>query len=408
MFLTRLGQLRIRDRLAAKYCEVTYVGQCENIGLAFWQLEEAEIGCLNIVEHKRGPRIFPGAFDFDSTHFQPIHMTNEETLGRSGSKHVRLRIVLLFFGKTQCAIGRSSTTLMQNRYVADTNIFDHMAGNTRQNRAYFLWERSRAHDVADVYSPQYSDGHACRSAHARSQTDEDRRFFDIAHSEIGNRDVFDDPAIHGLNRQAAASIENAIRNRNVLEAAIGLGTKFDSSGARYRYVGRKALVARVEDRAFFETAGHDAVCDRNHFGGARIPQRVGTLEANAIVPGRVHRAVGDVNVAAAIDVHPIAVGVDGEIVDGEVVDAGGEDSEVPAVKDGKIAQQDVAAVLQRNGLVAHSCLLGDGTGTSATAQAFAPDQAAADDCNVFKPLSPDQAIVPMIVAKVLVALPRRV
>jgi hypothetical protein len=41
-----------------------------------------------------------------------------------------------------------------------------------------------------------------------------------------------------------------------------------------------------------------------------------------VVPGRVDEAVGDADVAAAVDLHAVAVGVDGEVVDGEVVDAG--------------------------------------------------------------------------------------
>ena len=55
----------------------------------------------------------------------------------------------------------------------------------------------------------------------------------------------------------------------------------------------------------------------------------------------------------------VAVGVDLEIVDGEIIDAGGEQPEMAAFQDGEVAQQDVAAILEGDGLVANSGLLGN-------------------------------------------------
>ena len=69
-------------------------------------------------------------------------------------------------------------------------------------------------------------------------------------------------------------------------------------------------------------------------------------------PRRIHGAIGDAHVAAAVDVHAIAVGVDLEIVDGEIVDAGGEDAEPSADEDREIAQDDVVTVLEGDGFVA--------------------------------------------------------
>ena len=72
--------------------------------------------------------------------------------------------------------------------------------------------------------------------------------------------------------------------------------------------------------------------------GARIAERVAGLGTDAVVPRRVDGAVGDAHVLAAVDVHAVAVGVDLEVVDGEVVDAGEQQAEVAALEDGEIAE----------------------------------------------------------------------
>ena len=48
--------------------------------------------------------------------------------------------------------------------------------------------------------------------------------------------------------------------------------------------------------------------------------------------GEFTRAVGDAYILAAVDVHAVAVGVDLEVVDGEVVDAGKQQAEVAALR----------------------------------------------------------------------------
>ena len=67
------------------------------------------------------------------------------------------------------------------------------------------------------------------------------------------------------------------------------------------------------------------------------------------------------------------------------------------------------AVLQSNGLVAHTWLAAVGkvklTAPSA-AEAFAPDEPRAEDGSVVDVFAPDQGVVPVIMAVVLVGLPR--
>ena len=94
-----------------------------------------------------------------------------------------------------------------------------------------------------------------------------------------------------------------------------------------------------------------------------------------------------------------------EVVDREVVDAGGEDAEVAALEDGKIAQEYAAAILQGNGLVADPGVLRFGARTVAFTEALAVDQARADDGNIVQVLAPEERVVPVVMAVVLVGVP---
>ena len=67
-------------------------------------------------------------------------------------------------------------------------------------------------------------------------------------------------------------------------------------------------------------------------GRARVAEAEGTLQANAVIPGRVDAAIRDADIAATVDVDRVAIRVDGEIVDGEIVGTGSEDAEVAAVE----------------------------------------------------------------------------
>src|SRR5207244_4330965 len=119
------------------------------------------------------------------------------------------------------------------------------------------------------------------------------------------------------------------------------------------------------------------------------------------------------HVAAAVDVDAVAVGVDGDVVDGEVVDAGEEEAEVSAFEDREITEEDVAAVFERDGFVAYARLFGqktwgasDGTASGSATEALAPDEAGAGDGDVVDALAPDERVVPVVVAVVLVGRPR--
>ena len=153
-----------------------------------------------------------------------------------------------------------------------------------------------------------------------------------------------------------------------------------------------AFVSGVQQRADI-VAADQAIGNRDVLAGARKPERVGALKDDGVVVRRVHAGIGDADVAAGIDIHAVAVGVDHDVVDGQVIHPGGEDAEMAAVEDGEIAQRHVVAELERDGFIAAAAALAH--------ERFAADEAAADDGDVVEVLAPDQAVMPVAVAEIL-------
>ena len=102
--------------------------------------------------------------------------------------------------------------------------------------------------------------------------------------------------------------------------------------------GAKQLVSGIKHGAFLVATGDVAVGDGDVVGGSCESQAVRIFEADAVVPGRVDTAIGDAHVAAAIDIDGVTIGVNLQVVDGEVVHSGREDRKMPAVQDRDIAQ----------------------------------------------------------------------
>src|SRR5581483_6902884 len=101
----------------------------------------------------------------------------------------------------------------------------------------------------------------------------------------------------------------------------------------------------------------------------------------------------------------VTIGVDLQVIDGQIIYAGRQNAEVAPVQNREIAQENVPAILEGDGFIADASLFGLGTWSVALAQAPAPDQSRAEDRYIFEILSPNQAVVPMIVAVILIALP---
>jgi hypothetical protein len=70
-------------------------------------------------------------------------------------------------------------------------------------------------------------------------------------------------------------------------------------------------------------------------------------------------AVEDAHIATAIHIHAITVCINSQIVDSQIIDAGGQNPEVSAMQDRKIAQQNVATIFQCDGIVADAWCLGN-------------------------------------------------
>src|SRR5262249_25535537 len=118
---------------------------------------------------------------------------------------------------------------------------------------------------------------------------------------------------------------------------------------------------------------------------------------DTIILGRIHRAVGNADVSATIDVKPITVGVDLDVADSHIVHAGRQQDEPPTLENGEVFQIHVAAQLERNGLVALPLRR-----TSVTQQPTPPDHPGAEYGNILEVLTPDETVPPVTVAKILV------
>ena len=168
------------------------------------------------------------------------------------------------------------------------------------------------------------------------------------------------------------------------------------------------LPCAIENRAQLIASGDHAIGDGDVLCDARVSESEGTLGTDRIVPWRVDRAVGDANIFATVDIHTVTIGIDGQVVDGEVIDASSENAKPPTLQNREIAESNVVAVLEGDGLVANPKFVGVWErlfAIPATAQALAPDEPLAQNRQIMKSLAPDQAVVPVIMAIILIRLP---
>ncbi len=86
----------------------------------------------------------------------------------------------------------------------------------------------------------------------------------------------------------------------------------------------------------------------------RFLQCVGAFQHQCVIVGRVDFAVGDGQVFATVDVNAVAVGVNSNIVHRTQVAARQDDGKVTTLINRHIPDKDVAAKLQRDGLVARA------------------------------------------------------
>ncbi len=107
----------------------------------------------------------------------------------------------------------TATTLMQID-VANLHIFDQRAGNAGDDR-WIFGNRIEARDIRDKNAAKSFGRDALGASHSLAQAQKQRRVYDSAHGKIADDDVFDSCAVDTLEGQAAASIENTIRNGDI-------------------------------------------------------------------------------------------------------------------------------------------------------------------------------------------------
>src|SRR5689334_8545866 len=89
--------------------------------------------------------------------------------------------------------------------------------------------RALRHEVRNVDPADCPDGNTCRPAHSRPQAQEDRGAHSVTHGDVRNRNVFDRAPVNTQNGQTEAAVEDAIRDGNVLVAAVRLRTELNAA-----------------------------------------------------------------------------------------------------------------------------------------------------------------------------------
>ena len=372
-----------------------------------------EVGAGDVLEVERRARVGIHGRDFDMTEFEVADVTKEKAAGGHGSEHGRVGVlvdILRRYGFDEIGV---ISTLVLDVDVGELDVLDVVVGYAGEDGAE-LGLGVVADEVVDddaLHGPD--DGAliagAARATEARAEAKEERRADEIALGDVGDGDVFDERTVLGFDGQPHATFEDAVGDGDITEAAVGFGAELDAAIAdRSGCVGSEFLEGAIEDRAELVVAGDLAVGDGDVVGGAVVAEGEAGLEADGIVTGGVDGEVGDANVFAAVDVDAVAVGVDLEIVDGEVVYTGEEEAEVSPFEDGKVAEDDVAAVLEGDGFVADTGLLGGVAGVVAArgavgseTEAFAVDEAGAGNGEIVDVFAPEEGVVPVIVAVVL-------
>jgi len=316
------------------YLKVFYVFQHERWCIRrLGSLDAEEVGSMDVVENKRRPGIRLLHENLYIIHLDAFYMSNEKPVGRRIPEPPRFGIpVALLFRGLKLGLFCGAAAAMFNQDVAELHVFNRMAGQAGAQRGD-VRDRIRTDDITDDHAAKSPNRHTFRTAHSVAKTHKDRSVDYVAHADVVDCDVFEQRAIHGFEGDAVAAVQDAVRDRDAFETSVRFGSEFDAAIARHMGVCGKRFARAVEERAFHVTAGDEAVGDGQVFCRSRVAERKRTLGADGVVPWRIHAAVADTDIAAAIHVDAVAVGIDLEVVDRKVIDAGGEDSEVPAVQD---------------------------------------------------------------------------
>ena len=239
------------------------------------------------------------------------------------------------------------------------------------------------------------------SAIAATCGDVDRVVVHVAHGDVGDNDVFHTSLIDFLEGESTAIEAGAVGNGDVAIASVAFCTEFDASAHPVDFLRNVGAIENGTDLV----ACDDAVGDKDVLADLCTLEGITTLEDDGIIVRRVDFRVAHGGESAAVDVDTIAVGVNQHVVDGSEVATRDDDGEVSATIDGDVANKYVATEFEGNRLVACAntsslhvaCSLGVLAG-----ETFAIDASTTCDADVFEVLAPDERIMEIGVASVLV------
>ena len=136
--------------------------------------------------------------------------------------------------------------------------------------------------------------------------------------------------------------------------------------------------------------------------GAGPSQRIGAFQHDGIVVDGVDAAAAHHHLLAAVDIDTVAVGIDGDVFYEQMVNPREEHGKMAATQETDIADAHITAVAQRQRLVGHSrfsaCIVPSVTGEYVAAV----DEAFALHRHVVQAFAPQQRVVPVAVAEVLI------
>ena len=187
--------------------------------------------------------------------------------------------------------------------------------------------------------------------------------------------------------------EAAIRLRAELDAtrgAIAIGSLVDEGGASAVVVGAHVVAADL------------AILHEDVFGGLRTTQAIGALQDDSIVAEGVDLAVAHHDTLTAVNVDAVAVGVDDDPFDEEVIHTGEQHGEVAAAQESQVTDGDLLAVTQGQGLVRLRHTVVSASRSATRKDIGTIDQTFSLEGDVVEVFAPEQGVVPMAVTEVLV------
>src|SRR6266571_6271453 len=191
--------VRVVDRAAAGDGEIVHVVEHEgrNAGRLV-RPDVVEVGVAHVAEHERGPGVGLLVPHGHVVEFDAGDVPDEEAVRGQRAEHVVLRVRVFQFGRVLHRVAGREAPHQVLAHVADPDVLDVLPRDARDRRRV-----SRVgvvhRDVADAHPAQRADLDTGRAAHAGAEPKEQRRL-DVAHREVADRDVLQQPAVDGLER----------------------------------------------------------------------------------------------------------------------------------------------------------------------------------------------------------------